>query len=38
MRLTTILLTESREERADVQRFGTVEFLAQGVIVLHIYR
>lgn len=38
MRLTTLLLTESREERADVQRFGTVEFLAQGVIVLHIYR
>ncbi len=38
MRLTTLLLSESMEERADVQRFGVVEFSAQGVIVLHMYR
>ena len=38
MRLTTILLAENLEERADVQRFGITEFLAQGVILLHVYR
>lgn len=38
MKLTTILLAESEEERVDVQRFSITEFLAQGVILLHVYR
>jgi len=38
MRLTTFLLTEIQEEQADVQRFSLTEFLAQGVIFLHVYR
>ena len=38
MRLTTILLAEVAEERSDVQRFGITEFLAQGVVLLHVYR
>ena len=38
MRLTTLLLAESSEESVDVQRFGAVDFLAQGVIYLHTYR
>ncbi len=38
MRLTTMLLAESSEETADGQRFGIVEFLAQGVIYLRSYR
>jgi circadian clock protein KaiC len=38
MKLTTLLLTESTEESVDVQKYGTAEFLAQGVIYLHAYR
>jgi len=38
MKLTTLLLAEKQEERADVQRFSITDFLAQGVIILHIYR
>lgn len=38
MKLTTLLLTEKQEERIDVQKFSTTEFLAQGVIILNIYR
>lgn len=38
MRLTTVLLAEVAEERSDVQRFGITEFLAQGVVLLHVYR
>lgn len=38
MRLTTILLAEVPEERSDVQRFDITEFLAQGVVLLHVYR
>jgi len=38
MRLTTLLLAEASEERTDAQRFGAVDFLAQGVIYLHTYR
>lgn len=36
MKLTALLMVEAAEERADVQRFGTTEFLAQGVMILHI--
>ncbi len=36
--LTTMLLAETSEEKMDAQSFGTVEFLAQGVIYLHTYR
>lgn len=38
MRLTTVLLAEVEEERSDVQRFSITEFLAQGIILLHVYR
>jgi circadian clock protein KaiC len=38
MGLTTILLDEISEEKADSQRFGILDFLAQGVIYLHTYR
>ena len=38
MKLTTMLLAEASEEKTDSQSFGTVEFLAQGVIYLHTYR
>ncbi|MCS7120292.1 MAG: ATPase domain-containing protein [Nitrososphaerota archaeon] len=38
MRLTTLLLVESREENPNMQRYGTEEFLAHGVIHLHSYR
>jgi circadian clock protein KaiC len=38
MRLTALLLTESMEESMEVQKYGTPEFLAQGVICLHAYR
>ena len=38
MKLTTMLLAEASEEKADSQSFGTAEFLAQGVIYLHTYR
>ena len=38
MDLTTIMLAENSEDRQDVTRFGAEAFLAQGVIVLHMYR
>lgn len=38
MDLTTILLAENAEDRQDMTRFGAEAFLAQGVIVLHMYR
>ena len=38
MDLTTIMLAENAEDRQDVTRFGADAFLAQGVIVLHMYR
>ena len=38
MKLTTLLIVESQEESQEIQRFGLVEFLAQGVIFLHTYR
>lgn len=38
MNLTTIMLAENAEDRQDVTRFGAEAFLAQGVIVLHMYR
>ena len=38
MGLTTLMLLETREERRDVQTFGIESFLAQGVIVLHMFR
>jgi KaiC/GvpD/RAD55 family RecA-like ATPase len=38
MDLTTIMLAENAEDRQDVTRFGAEAFLAQGVIVLHMYR
>lgn len=38
MDLTTIMLAENAEDRQDVTRFGPESFLAQGVIVLHMYR
>jgi KaiC/GvpD/RAD55 family RecA-like ATPase len=38
MNLTTIMLAENAEDRQEVTRFGADAFLAQGVIVLHMYR
>lgn len=38
MNLTTIMLAENPEDRQDMTRFGAEAFLAQGVIVLHMYR
>lgn len=38
MGLTTIMLAENPEDRQDITRFGADAFLAQGVIVLHMYR
>jgi len=38
MGLTTLLLTEMRQERRDVQTFGIESFLSQGAIVLHMFR
>lgn len=38
MDLTTIMLAENAEDRQDLTRFGADAFLAQGVIVLHMYR
>ena len=38
MGLTTIMLAENPEDRQDLTRFGAEAFLAQGVIVLHMYR
>jgi len=38
MDLTTIMLAENAEDRQEVTRFGAEAFLAQGVIVLHMYR
>lgn len=41
MGLTTLLLSENAEERQDMQagvRFGADAFLAQGLIVLHMFR
>lgn len=38
MDLTTIMLAENAEDRQDLTRFGPESFLAQGVIVLHMYR
>ncbi len=38
MDLTTILLAEYPEDRQDLTKFGAEAFLAQGVIVLHMYR
>ena len=38
MDLTTIMLAENPEDRQDMTRFGPESFLAQGVIVLHMYR
>jgi len=38
MDLTTIMLAENAEDRQDVTKFGAEAFLAQGVIVLHMYR
>jgi KaiC/GvpD/RAD55 family RecA-like ATPase len=38
MGLTTIMLAENPEDRQDMTRFGAEAFLAQGVIVLHMYR
>jgi len=38
MNLTTLLLTEKSEEAADQKKFSPVEFLAQGIIHLHVYR
>ncbi len=38
MDLTAILLAENPEDRQDMTRFGADAFLAQGVVVLHMYR
>jgi len=38
MRLTSLLLGESQEESEQMQKFGFVDFLAQGVIYLRTYR
>ncbi|MGD0175924.1 MAG: ATPase domain-containing protein [Candidatus Bathyarchaeia archaeon] len=38
MDLTTIMLAENPEDRQDMTKFGAEAFLAQGVIVLHMYR
>ncbi len=38
MDLTTIMLAENAEDRQDMTTFGAEAFLAQGVIVLHMYR
>jgi KaiC/GvpD/RAD55 family RecA-like ATPase len=38
MDLTTMMLAENAEDRQDLTRFGPESFLAQGVIVLHMYR
>jgi KaiC/GvpD/RAD55 family RecA-like ATPase len=38
MDMTAILLAENPEDRQDMTRFGAEAFLAQGVIVLHMYR
>jgi len=38
MDLTTIMLAEIPEDRQDMTTFGPEAFLAQGVIVLHMYR
>ena len=38
MGLTAILLAENPEDRQDMTHFGAEAFLAQGVIVLHMYR
>lgn len=38
MDLTTVMLAENPEDRQDMTRFGAEAFLAQGVIVLHMYR
>jgi KaiC/GvpD/RAD55 family RecA-like ATPase len=38
MDMTTIMLAENAEDRQDVTRFGAEAFLAQGVIVLHMFR
>lgn len=38
MGLTTIMLSENVEEQKEVIRFGPEAFLAQGVMVLHMFR
>ena len=38
MEMTAILLAENPEDRQDMTHFGAEAFLAQGVIVLHMYR
>ena len=38
MNMTAILLAENAEDRQDMTHFGAEAFLAQGVIVLHMYR
>lgn len=38
MELTSVLLAENPEDRQDMTHFGAEAFLAQGVIVLHMYR
>jgi len=38
MGLTTIMLAENPEDRQDATTYGAEAFLAQGVIVLHMYR
>ena len=38
MDLTTIMLAENAEDRQDVTKYGAEAFLAQGVIVLHMFR
>ena len=36
--MTAILLSENPEDRQDMTKYGAEAFLAQGVIVLHMYR
>lgn len=38
LNLTTLLLTEKFEESTEHKKFSAVEFLAQGIIYLHVYR
>lgn len=38
MDMTAILLAENAEDRQDLTHFGAEAFLAQGVIVMHMYR
>jgi KaiC/GvpD/RAD55 family RecA-like ATPase len=38
MEMTALLLAENAEDRQDMTHYGAEAFLAQGVIVLHMYR